>query len=95
VFRAVALKVLEVCAIPTPWLHQDTTTIALYGASEDEPQTSGASLPAYGGLFIHQKKARYIAVYRVWHTALGLATEIYLTVEALIFVQEAKTGPQH
>jgi hypothetical protein len=32
VFGAVALKALEVSAIPTPWLHQDTTTITLYGA---------------------------------------------------------------
>jgi len=32
VFGALALKALEVYAIPTPWLHQDTTTIALYGA---------------------------------------------------------------
>jgi hypothetical protein len=32
VFSAVALKALEVYAIPTAWLHQDTTTIALYGA---------------------------------------------------------------
>ena len=29
VFGAVALKALEVYAIPAPWLHQDTTTIAL------------------------------------------------------------------
>jgi Mg-chelatase subunit ChlI len=29
VFSAVALKALEVYAIPTPWRHQDTTTIAL------------------------------------------------------------------
>ena len=29
VFGAIALKALEVSAIPTPWLHQDTTTIAL------------------------------------------------------------------
>jgi Domain of unknown function (DUF4277) len=28
-FGAVALKALEVYAIPTPWLHQDTTTMAL------------------------------------------------------------------
>lgn len=34
VFSAVALKALEVYAIATPWLHQDTTTIALYGAYE-------------------------------------------------------------
>jgi transposase len=36
VFGAVALKALEVYAISTPWLHQDTTTIALYGAYEEE-----------------------------------------------------------
>jgi transposase len=34
-FGAVALQALEVDAIPTPWRHQATTTIALYGASED------------------------------------------------------------
>ena len=33
---AVALKALEVYAISTPWLHQDTTTIALYGTYEGE-----------------------------------------------------------
>jgi len=38
VFGAVALKALEVYAIPTPWLHQDTTTITLYGAYEEEPR---------------------------------------------------------
>lgn len=48
VFSAIALKALEVYAIPTPWLHQDTTTIGLYGAYEDEPQTPGAPRPAYG-----------------------------------------------
>ena len=31
VFGAMVLKALEVYAIPTPWLHQDTTTITLYG----------------------------------------------------------------
>jgi Domain of unknown function (DUF4277) len=41
VFGAVAPKALAVYAIPTPWLHQDTTTIALYGAYEDEPETPG------------------------------------------------------
>ena len=45
---AVALQALEVSALTTPWLHQDTTTIALYGADEDEPQTPGAPRPAYG-----------------------------------------------
>ena len=37
VLSAVALKALEVSAVPTPWLHQDTTTMRLYGAYEDEP----------------------------------------------------------
>ena len=54
VFSAVALKALEVYAIPTPWLHQDTTTIALYGAYEDEPQHPEAPRPAYG----HSKDGR-------------------------------------
>src|SRR5499426_1446664 len=54
VFSTVALHALEVYAIPTPWLHQDTTTIALYGAYEDEPQTLGAPRPAYG----HSKDGR-------------------------------------
>src|SRR5246500_2361840 len=54
VFSAVALRALEVYAIPTPWLHQDTTTIALYGAYEDEPSTPGAPRPAYG----HSKDGR-------------------------------------
>jgi transposase len=51
VFGAVALKALAVYAIPTPWLHQDTTTIALYGAYADEPETPGAPRPAY----VHSK----------------------------------------
>src|SRR5919198_1292200 len=53
-FHAVALKALEVYAILTPWLHQDTTTIALYGAYADEPETPGAPRPAYG----HSKDGR-------------------------------------
>ena len=48
VFGAVALKALEVYALPTPWLHQDTTTITLYGAYEDEPKSPEAPRPAYG-----------------------------------------------
>jgi hypothetical protein len=32
VLSALALKALAVYASPTPWLHQDTTTIVLYGA---------------------------------------------------------------
>jgi transposase len=35
VFGALALRALEVYAVPTPWLHQDTTTITLYGAYEE------------------------------------------------------------
>jgi hypothetical protein len=45
VFSGVALKALAVYAISTPWLHQDTTTIALYGAYADEPQAPGAPRP--------------------------------------------------
>ena len=47
VFGAVALKALEVYAIPAPWLHQDTTMIALYGAYEDKSQLPGAPRPTY------------------------------------------------
>jgi transposase len=54
VFSAVALKALEVYAIPTPWLHQDTTTIALYGAYEEAPKMPRAPRPAYG----HSKDGR-------------------------------------
>lgn len=48
VFGAIALNALEVYTIPTPWLHQDTTTITLYGAYEDEPKSPEAPHPAYG-----------------------------------------------
>ena len=64
VFGALALKALEVYAIPTPWLHQDTTTIVLYGAYAEETHTGtqgtqGATgpvppRPAYG----HSKDGR-------------------------------------
>src|SRR6266481_6138544 len=47
VFGAVALQALEVYAIPTPWLHQDTTTITLYGAYEEASNETGAPRPAY------------------------------------------------
>jgi transposase len=36
VFGASALNALEVYAVPPPWRHQDTTTITLYGAYEEE-----------------------------------------------------------
>jgi transposase len=51
VFSAVALKALEVYAIPTPWLHQDTTTITLYGAYAEDAQPRAGLIPprpAYG-----------------------------------------------
>src|SRR4030095_13923669 len=54
VFGAVALKALEVYSIPTPWLHQDTTHTALYGAYADEPKMPEAPRPAYG----HSKDGR-------------------------------------
>jgi transposase len=54
VFSTIALQALEVYTIATPWLHQDTTTIALYGAYADEPKTPGAPRPAYG----HSKDGR-------------------------------------
>src|SRR5499426_3263769 len=54
VYSAVALKALEVYTILPPWVHQDTTTIAFYGAYADDPQTPGAPRPAYG----HSKDGR-------------------------------------
>src|SRR6516162_8116104 len=54
VLSALALKALEVYTIATPWLHQDTTTIVLYGAYENEPKTPRAPRPAYG----HSKDGR-------------------------------------
>jgi transposase len=57
VFGAIALNALDVYAIPTPWLHQDTTTITLYGAYEEEPHRRAEPVPprpAYG----HSKDGR-------------------------------------
>jgi transposase len=58
VFSVLALKALAIYAIPTPWIHQDTTTLTLYGAYEGDPkprQQPGAEdgsplapRPAYG-----------------------------------------------
>ena len=48
VCSAVARKAVAVEAIPTPGRQQDTTTIRLYGASEDEPKSPEAPPPAYG-----------------------------------------------
>jgi transposase len=49
VFGAVALRALEVYAIPTPWLHQDTTTITLYGAYEEATRPDGQAPQATAG----------------------------------------------
>jgi transposase len=35
VLSALALNALEVYSIETPWLHQDTTTLSLYGVYEE------------------------------------------------------------
>jgi transposase len=48
VFSAMSLQALETYAISTPWLHQDTTTIALYGAYGDGQEGSAGPRPAYG-----------------------------------------------
>ena len=66
VFGAVALRTLEVYAIPTPWLHQDTTTITLYGAYEEAtrarrprpPQSDSGPCPASSCLWAQQGWAR-------------------------------------
>jgi transposase len=54
VFGTIALKALETYAISTPWIHQDTTTISLYGAYEAAATSSGGPRPAYG----HTKDGR-------------------------------------
>src|SRR5215831_1088694 len=51
VFGAIALNALDVYAIATPWLHQDTTTITLYGAYEEAARPVNGLVPprpAYG-----------------------------------------------
>jgi hypothetical protein len=45
VFGAIALNALAVYAISTPWLHQDTTTISLYGAYEEEARPIAGLVP--------------------------------------------------
>lgn len=54
VFGAVALKALETSAIATPWIHQDTTTISLYGAYADVGAASDTPRPTSG----HNKDGR-------------------------------------
>ena len=45
VFGALALNALEVYALSTPWLHQDTTTITLYGAYEEVARPGEGPVP--------------------------------------------------
>ena len=57
VFGAIALNALEVYTIATPWLHQDTTTMSLYGAYEEAARPGEGLVPprpAYG----HSKDGR-------------------------------------
>jgi transposase len=54
VFGAIALQALETYAITVPWIHQDTTTIALYGAYEAAAAGTEAPRPTYG----HSKDGR-------------------------------------
>jgi transposase len=57
VFGVIPLNALEVYALSTPWLHQDTTTITLYGAYEEEARLGEGPVPprpAYG----HSKDGR-------------------------------------
>src|SRR5262244_3651915 len=57
VFGAIALNALEVYALSTPWLHQDTTTMSLYGAYEEAIRPVAGLVPprpAYG----HSKDGR-------------------------------------
>jgi hypothetical protein len=51
VFGAIALHALEVYALAPPWLPQDTTTLPLSGAYEEEPHRGAGPVPprpAYG-----------------------------------------------
>jgi transposase len=48
VFSAIALRTLETYQVETPWIHQDTTTIALYGAYEAARESAQEPRPAYG-----------------------------------------------
>jgi transposase len=54
VFGAIALMALKTYAIGTPWIHQDTTTIALYGAYDQGLDDTTAPRPSYG----HSKDGR-------------------------------------
>src|SRR5215468_2737205 len=57
-FGAIALNALEVYALSTPWLHQDTTTISLYGTYEEATRVGAGPGPASAGLWAEQRWAR-------------------------------------
>ena len=42
---AMALHALEVSALATPWRHQETTTMTLYGASEEAARPREGLVP--------------------------------------------------
>jgi transposase len=48
VFSAIALRTLQTYQVETPWIHQDTTTIGLYGAYEEPSDEGKGPRPAYG-----------------------------------------------
>jgi transposase len=48
VFSPIALRTLETYQVATPWIHQDTTTITLYGAYEAAQEGAQEPRPAYG-----------------------------------------------
>jgi transposase len=57
VFGAIALNALDIYAIATPWLHQDTTTITLYGAYEEEARPVEGLVPPQPA-YEHSKDGR-------------------------------------
>jgi transposase len=54
VFSQIALRALDTYTVETSWIHQDTTTIALYGAYEEGAEDLRAPRPPYG----HSKDGR-------------------------------------
>ena len=48
VFSAIALRTLAAYHVQTPWIHQDTTTIGLYGAYTAAQDDAQGPCPAYG-----------------------------------------------
>ena len=48
VFSTIALQALKTYQVETPWIHQDTTTISLYGAYEEVRPDDRGPRPSYG-----------------------------------------------